>query len=89
LRKWAPVRTYFGSLGEKGERGDRWRLMVRLLSRHGVENQTSFTSQPFALIVTIADPARTANVYDQMARLIRSRYQAQNLIVRPTIRLQT
>ncbi len=26
LRKWAPVRTYYGDLGKNGERGNRWRL---------------------------------------------------------------
>ena len=30
LRKWAPVRTYYGDLGENGERGDRWRLKLQL-----------------------------------------------------------
>ena len=38
LRKWAPVRTYYGNL-EKGERGLRWRLKLRLLSRHGIDQK--------------------------------------------------
>ena len=58
LRKWAPVRTYYGDLGKNGERGDRWRLMLRLLTRHGVEDE-AFKSQPFSLILTISDPQRT------------------------------
>jgi hypothetical protein len=68
LRKWAPVRTYYGNLGENGERGDRWRLMLRLLTRHGVKDEEAFRSQPFSLILTISDPLRTAPVYDEMAR---------------------
>jgi hypothetical protein len=87
LRKWSPVRTYFGSMGENGEKGDSWRLKVQLLARHGVEDET-LSSQPFALIVTIADPSKTAPIYDEMARLIRNRYQAQNLMLRQTIRVQ-
>jgi serine protease AprX len=87
LRKWSPVRTYFGSLGENGERGDRWRLKVQLLSRHGIEEET-LMSQPFALIVTIADPSRSHSIYDEMARLIHNRYRSQNLTLRPTLRVQ-
>jgi hypothetical protein len=87
LRKWSPVRTYFGSMGENGQKGDSWRLKVQLLARHGVEEET-LSSQPFALIVTIADPTKTAPIYDEMARLIRNRYQAQNLMLRQTIRVQ-
>jgi hypothetical protein len=87
LRKWAPVRTYFGSLGEGGVKGDRWRLKVQLLARHGVD-EAALTSQSFALILTIADPNKTARIYDEMARQIRSRYRSENLIVRPTVRVQ-
>jgi serine protease AprX len=87
LRKWAPVRTYFGSLGEKGERGEKWRMKVQLLTRHGVEKD-AMKSQPFALILTIADPTRKAPVYDEMVRKIRTRFQSQNLTLRPTTRVQ-
>lgn len=86
LRKWAPVRTYHGDMGENGERGRRWRLMLRLLTRHNeVEN---FKPQPFSLIITIADPKRTAPVYDEVAQIVRSRFQAQNLAVRPRTRVR-
>jgi serine protease AprX len=86
LRKWAPVRTYHGDMGENGERGRRWRLMLRLLTRHNeVEN---FKPQPFSLIITIADPQRTAPVYDEVAQIVRSRFQAQNLAVRPRTRVR-
>lgn len=87
LRKWAPVRTYHGDLSA-GERGERWRLKVQLLSRHGVEAQQARQSQPFALIVTISDPEKKAPVYDEMAQLIRTRYQSQNLTLRPEARLR-
>lgn len=85
LRKWAPVRTYYGNLGENGERGDRWRLMLRLLRRHGEE---TFKSQPFSLILTISDPMKTAPVYDEMARVVLNRFQAENLAVRATARVR-
>ncbi len=89
LRKWAPVRTYHGDLGAKGERGNRWRLMVRLLTRHGVEDQEAFRSQPFSLILTIADPKQTAPIYDEMAQIVRNRFQAENLTLRTAARLRT
>ena len=89
LRKWAPVRTYHGQLGEKGERGERWRLMVRLLTRHEVDAIETFKSQPFALIVTIADPNRKAPVYDEMAQIVRTRFKAENLSIRTAARLRT
>jgi serine protease AprX len=88
LRKWAPVRTYHGDL-TKGERGDRWRLMVRLLTRHGAGDREALQSQPFALIVTIADPTKSAPVYDEMAQLIRNQYKAQNLTVRASARIRS
>jgi hypothetical protein len=64
LRKWAPVRTYYGSLGPRGIYGERWRLTLRPLFRHGVDELDSSLPQRFALIITIADPAQGANVYD-------------------------
>lgn len=87
LRKWAPVRTYYGNL-ENGERGDRWRMMVRLLTRHGIEDEEAFKPQPFSLIVTISDPEKKARVYDEMAQTIRNRFQSQSLTVRAVARIR-
>lgn len=89
LRKWAPVRTYYGDLGTSGERGDRWRLKLQLLTRHGIEDEDAFKPQPFSLIVTIADPEKKAQVYDEMAQIVRNRFQSQNLTVRATARVRT
>lgn len=88
LRKWAPVRTYFGSLGAKGEPGDRWRLKVQLLCRHAAKDRLSANPQKFALIVTIADPAKKAPIYNEMAQKIRNRWQVQNLALRSSIKIQ-
>jgi len=88
LRKWAPVRTYSGKLGPNGERGQSWRLLLRLLTRHGIEAQETFKPQPFALIVTISDPERIAPVYDEMAQIVRTRFQASNLTVRAVARIR-
>ncbi len=88
LRKWAPVRTYFGDLGEKGTAGLRWRLKVSLLSRHDSELEREPTEQPFALILTISDPAGTAPVYDEMVRAIQTRWQIENLNLRVGARLR-
>ena len=88
LRKWAPVRTYFGDLGEKGAGGVRWRLKVSLLSRHDQELQRQPAEQPFALILTISDPARTAPVYDEMVRAVRTRWKIENLNLRVGARLR-
>ena len=87
LRKWAPVRTYYGDMG-KGERGERWRMMVRLLTRHGIEDEDAFKPQPFSLIVTIADPEKKVRVYDEMAQIMRTRFQSQNLTVRAAARVR-
>lgn len=89
LRKWAPVRTYYGDLGEKGERGDRWRLKLQLLTRHGIEEEDAFKPQPFSLIITISDPQKKVRVYDEMAQIVRNRFQAQNLNVRAGARIRT
>lgn len=86
LRKWAPVRTYYRLL-PTGVKGKRWRLKVRLLCRHDV-NLAMTAPQPFALILTIGDPAQRAPVYDEMARILHSRFRTQNLTLRPTVRIQ-
>lgn len=88
LRKWAPVRTYHGTLGEKGKPGDRWRLKVQLLARHGIDDGEVLKAQPFSLIITIADPEKQAPVYDEMARTVLNRFQSQNLAVRATARIR-
>jgi len=88
LRKWAPVRTYYGNLNPKGHPGTRWRLMVRLLTRHGIEDREAFKPQPFSLVVTIADPDNKAPVYDEMAQIIHNRFRAENLALRATARLR-
>lgn len=88
LRKWAPVRTYYGNLNPKGHPGARWRLMVRLLTRHGIEDLEAFKPQPFSLVVTIADPDQKAPVYDEMAQIIHNRFRAENLALRATARLR-
>lgn len=88
LRKWAPVRTYYGNLGKNGKRGVRWRLKVQLLTRHGIDDDHSCESQPFSIIVTIADPEGQAPVYDEMARSLRHRFQSQNLAVRAAARIR-
>jgi serine protease AprX len=87
LRKWAPVRTHFGSLGENGERGEKWRLKVKLLTRHGDEQHPS-SSQPFSLIITIADPEGKAPVYNEMVQQVQAKYQVENLSVRAAARLR-
>jgi serine protease AprX len=89
LRKWAPVRTYHGDLGERGERGLRWRLKLQLLTRHGIEDEDAFKPQPFSLILTIADPNRRAPVYDEMAQIVRTRFKAENLTVRTVARVRS
>ena len=88
LRKWAPVRTYYGNLGEKGERGNQWRLKVQLLSRHEIQHQEGRKPQPFSLVITISDPEKKALVYDEMALSVLSRFQAQNLAVRAAARIR-
>jgi hypothetical protein len=49
---------------------------------------TAEKPQPFSLIVSITDPTGKVGVYDEMAQLIRNRFQANNLAVRPTVRVQ-
>lgn len=89
LRKWAPVRTYHGQLGDSGQKGLRWRLKLRLLTRHGIDNEDTFKPQPFSVIITIADPLGKAPVYDEMSRIVLNRFQSQNIAVRAAARVQT
>lgn len=88
LRKWAPVRTYYGDMGDKGERGEKWRLYVQLLTRHGADNARGSKPQPFSLILTIADPTRRVAVYDEMAQVVHNRFKAENLAIRAAARIR-
>lgn len=88
LRKWAPVRTYFRDLGRKGERGLHWRLKLQLLTRHGDQDPEILRPQPFSVIITIRDPEKTARVYDEVAQILRTRFQTVNLVVRAATRVQ-
>lgn len=88
LRKWSPVRTYHANLNPKGERGQSWRLRLKLLTRHGIQAQETFRPHPFALIVTISDPEKKTAVYDEMAQIVRTRFQAENLTVRAAARIR-
>jgi serine protease AprX len=96
LRKWAPVRTYHTMI-PNGVIGKRWKLMVNMLTRHDVEkldqgdNQSSVAPilQPFALILTISDPERrSVTIYDEMARILRTRFKSRNLQLRPTVEVR-
>lgn len=54
---------------------------LKLLARHGVEmDETAFKPQLFSL--TIPGPKGTVPVYDEMAQIVRDRFQAQNLAIR-------
>ena len=79
---------YYGDMAG-GERGERWRMMLRLLTRHRIEDEEAFKPQPFSLIVTISDPEKKARVYDEMAQIVRNRFQSQNLTVRTAARVKT
>lgn len=87
-RKWAPVRTYFGDLRKKGMKATRWGLRVSVQSRHDDEEHRERQSQPFALVLTISDPKGEAPVYDEMARLLRSRWKVENLSLRVGARIR-
>jgi len=39
--------------------------------------------------VTISDPEKKARVYDEMAQIVRNRFQSQNLTVRAAARVKT
>lgn len=88
LRKWAPVRTYHRLLSARGIAGLRWRLFVKMITRHDIEDRTAGLSQPFCLILTIADPTRRAPIYDEMSQQLRTRFQTNNIMLRPSTRVQ-
>jgi serine protease AprX len=88
LRKWAPVRTYFGDMGVNGEAGEKWRLVVQLLYRHGIRQELIAKPQRFALLMTIVDPDKKAPIYNEMAVKLSQRYQVQNLNVRSQVQIQ-
>ena len=68
---------------------DQWRLKLQMLTRHGIEDEDAFKPKPFSLIMTIADPEKKVQVDDEMAQIVRNRFQSQNLTVRATARVRT
>jgi dihydroneopterin aldolase len=50
--------------------------------RHGIGDEEAFRPQPFSLVVTISDPEKKTRVYDEMAQIVRNRFQLQNLTIR-------
>ncbi|EMM77406.1 S8 family peptidase [Leptospira santarosai] len=87
-RKWAPVRTFHRAISN-GLSGERWRLSVRLYCRHNIESSMNEFRQPFTLILTIADPNKKANVYDEMVRQLSSRYAITDIPVANRVRNTT
>lgn len=65
----------------------RWRLFVKMITRHDIEDRLSI-SQPFCLILTIADPTRRAPIYDELSQQLRTRFQTNNIMLRPSTRVQ-
>ena len=63
-------------------------MKLRLLTRHGIEDEDAFKPQPFSLIITISDPEKKVRVYDEMAQIVRNRFQSQNLTVRAAARVK-
>jgi hypothetical protein len=70
---------------EKGSKGRT--VCLELLCCHDIEDSVAI-NQPFALLLTISDPKRTAPVYDEIVRNLRNRFQTQDLTVRAGIRVQ-
>lgn len=71
--KWSPVKVYRRSL--KSVSGNDWRLKVELLARSGYSTSAP---QRAALVITIADPQKTAPVYDQVVQLMQKAGWASN-----------
>ena len=69
LRKWAPVRTYFGTstrTANAGAAGGSSSNSSAVTASRRTE--ANVRPQPFSLIITIADPDGKAPIYDEMAR---------------------
>jgi hypothetical protein len=61
--KWSPVKILEGQLKGVGQSSD-WRLTVNYVAREQAEFPTD--GIPFAAILTVSDPEKKANVYDQL-----------------------
>jgi len=64
-----------------GERGEQWRLMVNLLTRHGIENEQIFKAQT-VLRSSLRSPnpdQKGLPFYDEISQILRTRYKAENL----------
>ena len=81
----APITALWVTAREESAGG----MMLRLLTRHGIEDEEAFKPQPFSLIVTIADPEKKARVYDEMAQIVRNRFQSHNITVRTPARVRS
>lgn len=81
--KWSPVKVYRREMVQ-GVQADRWRLNVSVQHRSG---HVPAEAQYAVLIVTIADPAKTAEVYNQMVVLMnQAGWAANDLQIRQRLR---
>ncbi|MDL2317205.1 S8 family peptidase, partial [Desulfovibrio sp. OttesenSCG-928-A18] len=82
--KWSPVKVYRRKIA-RGIQGERWQLVLSLLDRGG---HKTYAEQPAALIITIADPAKRAPVYNEtVAMMNRLGWGAQNLAISQRVQI--
>ena len=81
--KWSPVKVYKRRM-PRGVNAERWRLVVDATDRSGTSNDTVRA----ALVVTIADLARQARVYnDVVVAMTRLGWVAHDVTVRARMRV--
>lgn len=81
--KWSPIKVYRREMVQ-GVQGDRWRLNVSVQHRSA---HVASEEQYAVLIVTLADPEKRADVYNEMVVLMnRAGWAAVDLQIRQRIR---
>ena len=81
--KWSPVKVYRREM-PKGVQGKTWRLDLSVQHRSG---HVPVDAERAALIITISDPLKKAQVYDEMVvQMNNSGWAANDLKVRARLR---
>jgi Subtilase family len=83
--KWTPIKRYFQHMARGCGTSSEWRLGIRALTRAGASYPLE--GVPFALLMTIRDPAGAAPIYDEVrAEVLRRGLRLADITVAQRIR---
>jgi len=83
--KWSPLKRYYCNMTRGAGRSGTWKLKLSSQSRAGAV--LSRTGVPFTLLMTLSDPSRRSEIYDDVrSSIVRQGFRLSDIQVMPQIR---